>query len=592
MMRLLVATLVAVLALTGAVKPVVACGTVEGYSQMYFATEDPTMRVAALRGLLCVTPLPSRFRDKDAPLFLSLVLRDALLHPFVVVRMHGLMVLKHYLKHDKEGVLDTLITGFDNLFPVDALSRRKGPVLHLCRRSLRLPLDREREPRPECSLCDRDEKALSELKAGQGSKWDSYKLASGFFVSYSSSGWVSRPGPGGEEYVMKPGRIVLEDLDDNTVSVSEDLDWLQDCATNNVRCARKDQFDRFWACCTQSHRSSLGGGFDAPSKPFFAAFDVRSGRNGKGNCVFEMGLGPKLRLSRQTSKSGWGVPTIPESISLFRLATVSASPHGLGGMRRGRGRAPACREPMWTVVGPTVRYYDRALHRRKVELLKEGKAADFNERASEAKKAARESVAASPDELRMCFDKAPPGRRNPRSVRLKLLVDESGEFLVEGHGQDGAGQASPEAKCVAGVLANLHVDLARPLPAGLTVSFEVYAFDVRLESIEVEDGPLDADRILNALDPVVEQLRTEVPRMLPKPGKDLNLAKKFLDSLSFVMVIDKTGKVSEVVPTRFITTDFFAQKLLKLVENLLTDVELAPTSGETTARVKLLLRCF
>ena len=198
----------------------------------------------------------------------------------------------------------------------------------------------------------------------------------------------------------------------------------------------------------------------------------------------------------------------------------------------------------------------------------------------------------SRNELLSCFDEVAPGRRYPGDVTLHFVVDESGEFQIEKNASNEIGDGSPEAQCVARVMESLHVDLEKPLPQPLVVSFEVYAFDVRLEEIEVEAGSLEAEHIQRALEPVLESLKTEAPKMLPKRRKDLNLAKGSLRKLSFVMVIDDSGRVRDVLPTRLLTLDLFEKRLLSVAEEGLKTFEFATAIGETVVRVQLLMRCF
>lgn len=274
--------------------------------------------------------------------------------------------------------------------------------------------------------------------------------------------------------------------------------------------------------------------------------------------------------------------------------TGAVSPKARGGMPG--VRKPKCREPTWTVVGPEFGSSDRILHRRSPELRRKERDPDVRKRKKETRKAALDLLRAHREELRRCLEEVAPGRLIPAAVKLGLVTDESGGFLVVGPEGGKTALDDPSAACVSQLVANLNLDVDEPWPVGLWITSEVYAFDVRIESIEVVKGPLDADRILNALDPVVEQLRTDVPRMLPRGGKELNLAKKSLDKLSFVLFIDKNGRVSIAFPTRFITFDFdfdfFAERLLKLIGKLLADVQLERTSAETTARATLFLRCF
>lgn len=81
------------------------------YSGMYFATDDPTARVLALKRLMCVTPLSKRFSEWRHKEMLALVLRDAMVHPLRPVRVEARRVYCRYSRAEgKQGTLKKLIT--------------------------------------------------------------------------------------------------------------------------------------------------------------------------------------------------------------------------------------------------------------------------------------------------------------------------------------------------------------------------------------------------------------------------------------------------------------------------------------------------
>ena len=99
------------LVLSGISVDALACGTVEMYSGMYFATDDPTARVLALKRLMCVTPLSKRFSEWRHKEMLALVLRDAMVHPLRPVRVEARRVYCRYSRAEgKQGTLKKLIT--------------------------------------------------------------------------------------------------------------------------------------------------------------------------------------------------------------------------------------------------------------------------------------------------------------------------------------------------------------------------------------------------------------------------------------------------------------------------------------------------
>ena len=88
------------LVLSGISIEALACGTVDMYSGMYFATDDPTARVLALKRLMCVTPLRAHFRARKHKKMLALVLRDAMVHPLRPVRAEARRVYCRYKKSE------------------------------------------------------------------------------------------------------------------------------------------------------------------------------------------------------------------------------------------------------------------------------------------------------------------------------------------------------------------------------------------------------------------------------------------------------------------------------------------------------------
>lgn len=88
---------------------VFACGTIEMFGSLYFASdyEDGECRLSALDGLMCVTPLPERYyQTPEAQEILRLILCDALQRH--ELRNAAKTVYQRYLPYDRYGFLKNI----------------------------------------------------------------------------------------------------------------------------------------------------------------------------------------------------------------------------------------------------------------------------------------------------------------------------------------------------------------------------------------------------------------------------------------------------------------------------------------------------
>ncbi len=166
-----------------------ACGTVKMYSGMYFASDDPTAKVLALKRLMCVTPLRVQFRERKQKEMLALVLRDAMFHPLSTVRAEAQRVYCRYAKSEgRSSKLKSLLSRY--------FGRPHG--------------------QPDPPLFDKDERAIISRLGAEGTEryFKRRKLAALVFAGprhEQTAGLLRLRGADGGEYeVLETGKVRAE----------------------------------------------------------------------------------------------------------------------------------------------------------------------------------------------------------------------------------------------------------------------------------------------------------------------------------------------------------------------------------------------